>query len=150
MNSRTKAAVAFGVALGAGAGAVAAVANAAAEAREIGRSNPKKAANYRLPLFNFSETYTDGVVLGVAVGSTKADAIRAAERAGFTVSPSGWGDDRAGGADLYDRSELVTRMLRQPYLNFHAAYDRKGGMTIDFRGDRVVAVRVHYINFEAI
>lgn len=56
------------------------VALASVDAREIGRSNPKQAANYRLPWRNFSETYVDGAVLGVVVGSTKAEAIQAAGR----------------------------------------------------------------------
>jgi hypothetical protein len=122
---------------------------AAPYARELGRSDPKRAAKYRFPWFNFSETYTDGAALGVLIGSTKREAIEAAERAGLIVEPSGWGDNRAGGADLYQRPELVDAMLRQPYLNFG---DPKGkrGMTVDFGNNRVVAVRVHYINSEAI
>ena len=63
MRARTKTAIAiltiFSIA------AVGAVTFAAADVREIGRSDPKRAANYRLPLFNFSETYTDGVALDV-------------------------------------------------------------------------------------
>lgn len=148
MRRRTKATVALGVVVG--LSAVTAVALAAEEAREIGRSDPGRAANYRPPLFNFSETYTDGVALGVAVGSTRVDAIRAAERGGFKVNPGGWGDNRAGGADLYDRSELLATMLRQPYLSFDHADELKGGMILDFQGDRVAAIRVYYINFEAI
>lgn len=148
MRRRRKGAIALSCVLG--VSALAALALAAVDAREIGRNDPKRAAHYRPPLFNFSETYRDGVVLGVAVGSTKAEAIEAAERAGFTVSPSGWGDDRAGGASLYERSELVATMLRQPYLDFNDAHDLKGGMIVDFRGDRVAAIRVYYINFEAI
>jgi len=146
MRKRSKIALGAAVAFS----AISAVAFAAVDAREIGRENPKMAANYRLPLFNFSETYTDGVVLGVAVGSTKEDAIQAAERAGFTVSPSGWGDTRAGGADLYDRSELVATMLRQPFLTFSDASDTKRGMILNFRGDRVAAISVYYINFENV
>lgn len=65
------------------------VALTSVDAREIGRSNPRQAANYRLPWFNFSETYVDGAVLGVVVGSTKPEAIQAAERAGLTVEASG-------------------------------------------------------------
>jgi hypothetical protein len=148
MRVRAKAAIALSASIG--VGAVAAATITGAEAREIGRSNPEKAAYYRPPLFNFSETYKDGVVLGVAVGSARADAIRAAERGGYTVSPSGWGDNKAGGADLYERSELVAAMLRRPTLHFEAADDGKSGMTLDFSEDRVVAVHVHYINFEAI
>lgn len=128
----------------------AAVAFASVDVREIGRSNPKKAANYRLPWFNFSESYVDGDVLGVAVGSTKIEAIQAAERAGLTVGPSGWGDNRAGGASLYDRQTLLAIMLRQPYLNFHDEGDSRRGMTIHFRGGRVARIDVHYINAEAI
>jgi hypothetical protein len=126
------------------------VALASVDAREIGRSNPKQAANYRLPRRNFSETYVDGSVLGVVVGSAKAEAIQAAERAGLTVGPSGWGDNRAGGASLYDRPTLLATMLRQPYLNFSDEADLRRGMTIHFRGDRVTSIDVHYINTEAI
>jgi hypothetical protein len=125
------------------------VALASVDVREIGRSNPKKAAAYRLPWFNFSETYVDGDVLGVAVGSTKIEAIHAAERAGLTVGPSGWGDARAGGASLYDRQTLLATMLRQPYLSFHDEGDTRRGMTIYFESDRVARVDVHYINNEA-
>ena len=126
------------------------VALASVDVREIGRSNPKQAANYRLPWFNFSETYIDGAVLGVVVGSAKAEAIRAAERAGLTVGPSGWGDNRAGGASLYDQPALLATMLQQPQLNFHDEADLRRGMTIHFRGDRVASIDVHYINTEAI
>lgn len=126
------------------------VALASLDVREIGRSNPQQAANYRLPWFNFSETYVDGAVLGVVVGSTKAEAIQAAERLGLIVGPSGWGDNRAGGASLYDRSTLLAIMLRQPYLNFDDEDDLRRGITIHFRGDRVASIDVHYINTEAI
>lgn len=126
------------------------VALASVDVRKIGRSDPKQAANYRLPWFNFSETYIDGVVLGVVIGSTKSEAIQAAERAGLTVSPSSWGDNRAGGASLYDRATLVATMLRQPYLNFGDEADLHRGMTIRFRGDRLASVAVYYINSEAI
>jgi hypothetical protein len=105
------------------------------DSREIGRSSPKEAANYRLPWRNFSETYVHGAVLGVVVGSTKAEAIQAAERAGLTVDPNGWGDNRAGGASLYDRPTLLATMLRQPSLNFSDEVDLRQGMTIHFRGD---------------
>ena len=74
MRARTKTAIAiltiFSIA------AVGAVTFAAADVREIGRSDPKRAANYRLPLFNFSETYTDGVALDgleVVVGDHRRD-----------------------------------------------------------------------------
>jgi hypothetical protein len=134
---------------GIGVAALCAFTYAAAGARELGRSDPKTAANYRLPWFNFSETYTDGVALGVSVGSTNVEAVKAAERAGLIVQPSGWGDNRAGGADLYQRPALVDAMVRQPYLNFSDPMGKRG-MTVDFRDGRVVAIRVHYINFEAI
>ncbi|MEA1013712.1 hypothetical protein [Sphingosinicella sp. LY1275] len=126
------------------------VALSSVDVREIGRTNPKQAANYRLPWFNFSETYAEGAVLGVVVGSTKAEAIQAAERAGLTVGPSGWGDNRAGGASLYDRRTLLATMLRQPHLNFHDRTDLRRGMTIHFDGDRVTRIDVHYIYTEAI
>ena len=119
-------------------------------ARQIGRTDPKRAANYRLPWFNLSETYADGAVLGVAVGSTKVEAIQAAERTGLVVIPGGWGDNRAGGADLYDKSDLLAMMLRQPHLNFYDPTDSKLGMTIQFRENRVASINVSYINFEAI
>ena len=144
MSARTKAAIAI-FTLSSIAG-VSAVTYATSEARVIGRTDPKRAANYRLPLFNFTQTYTDGSALGVAIGSTKVEAIKAAERAGLTVQPSGWGDNRAGGADLYERSDLVATMLRQPYLAFFDADDLKGGMIVEFRGGRVAAIRVHYTN----
>lgn len=122
---------------------------AATGARELGRNDSKAAANYRLPWFNFSQTYTDGAALGVLVGSTKVQAIEAAERAGLIVQPSGWGDDRAGGADLYQRRALVHAMPRQPNLNFSNPIGKRG-MTVDFCDGRVAAIRVHYINSEAI
>jgi hypothetical protein len=133
-------------------GGVAALALAvgSADVRKIGRTDPKRAANYRLPWFNFSETYNDGSVLGVAIGSTKTEAIQAAERAGLVVEPGGWGDNRAGGADLYEKTDLLEIMLRQPNLHYYDPNDLKRGMTVEFRNDRVAAVNVFYINFEAI
>jgi hypothetical protein len=123
---------------------------ASVDTRTIGRTDPKRAANYRLPWFNFSETYTDDEVLGVVIGSTRDEAIQAAEQAGLTVQPSGWGDNRAGGADMYRRSALLEAMSRQPHLEYFDRADTKRGMTIRFRGDRVVSVSVYYINSEAI
>jgi len=116
------------------------------DVREIGRTDPKRAASYSPPLFNFSESYVEGAVLGVIVGSTKSEAIQAVEKAGLTVSPSGWGDNRAGGASLYDSTTLLKTMLRQPYLNFHHVTNISHGMTIHFNGDRVQRIDIHYIN----
>jgi hypothetical protein len=129
---------------------VAAMAFTSVDARAIGRIDPKRAAHYRPPLFNFSETYTDGQVLDVTIGSSKTDAVDAATRAGFIVDPSGWGDNRGGGAELYEKSELLATMLRQQHLNFHDPKDTKRGMIINFRADRAASVDVFYINFEAI
>lgn len=123
---------------------------ASVDTRAIGRTDPKRAASYRLPWFNFSETYTDGAALGVTIGSSRGDAIRAADRAGFTVDPSGWGDNRAGGASLYSASALAAAMDHRPYLVFYDGSDLKRGMIVQFDGDRVAAVSVHYINSEAI
>lgn len=147
MNGRVKVilsgtAVAFAIVL-AGAFALASI-----DVRSIGRSSPKQAAHYRLPGFNFSETYVDGAVLGVVVGSTRTEAIQAAERAGLTVAPGGWGDNRAGGASLYDRSTLLAKMLRQPRLDFNDEADTRRGMIIRFRGDHVASISAYYINSE--
>ena len=125
------------------------IALAAVDVRKIGRNDPKRAANYRLPFRNFAETYVDGKVLGVIVGSTKAEAIQAAERAGLVVSPSGWGDNRAGGASLYDVDRLRATMLKQPHLVFNHPPDPLV-MIIRFRADRVASIKVAYINWEAI
>lgn len=149
MSMRTKVIVGV-IATGLAVVLAGSVALASVDAREIGRRSPKQAANYRLPWFNFSETYNDGAVLGVVVGSTRTEAIQAAEQAGLTVEPSGWGDNRAGGARLYDRPTLLATMLRQQHLNFHDAADLRRGMTIYFRADRVERMDVHYINNEAI
>jgi hypothetical protein len=134
----------------AGVTAVGAAALACVDVRAIGRSDPRRAANYRPLLFNFSANYTDGSALGIAVGTSKGEAISIAERGGFAVEPTGWGDSRAGGADLYERSKLVATMLRQPYLSFHDARDPKRGMILEFEDGRVAAIRVHYINSETI
>ena len=123
---------------------------ASVDARKIGRTDPKRAAHYRPILFNFSETYTDGSALGVAVGSTKQQAIEAAEGAGFVVEPSGWGDNRAGGTELYSRATLLRTMLKQTHLAFYDPRDLSLGIIVNFREDRVGALHVHYINFEAI
>jgi hypothetical protein len=66
------------------------------------------------------------------------------------VEPGGWGDNRAGGADLYEKTDLLEIMLRQPNLHYYDPNDLKRGMTVEFRNDRVAAVNVFYINFEAI
>ncbi len=105
---------------------------------------------YCLPWLNFNESYVDGDVLGVMVGSTKTHAIQAAERARLTVDPSGWGDDRAGGSSLYSRRELLATMLRQPYLNFYDEVDTRRGMIIRFKGDKVARIDVYYIHNEVI
>jgi hypothetical protein len=149
MGTRTKVALASLVVALVAVGVLAA-ALISGDARAIGRTDPKRAANHRIPWHNFSETYTDGEALGVAIGSTRADAIRAANRAGLTVDPSSWGDSRAGGAGLYSRSALLQKMSRQPYLNYYDRTDTKRGMTVQFDGNRVRSVSVHYINSEAL
>jgi hypothetical protein len=149
MKRRTKT-ILTGFILALSAASIAAVAITSVDARSIGRTDPKRASHYRLPWFNFAETYTDGQALGITTGSTKAEAIDAAMRAGLIVEPSGWGDNRAGGADLYERSELLATMLRQRHLNFYDPEDTKRGVTINFRGGRVASIHVFYINFEAI
>ena len=60
---------------------IAAIAFTSVDARAIGRTDPKRAAHYRLPWFNFSETYTDGQALGWHNGSAAA-----------STAPAGGGD----------------------------------------------------------
>jgi hypothetical protein len=120
------------------------------DVRELGRSDPRQAASHLLPWRNFAETYTDGSVLGIAVGSPKAEAIRAAERAGLEVSPSGWGDSRAGGASLYDRRALVASMLAQDHLAFSDPRDLRRELILHFHGGRLSSVEVYYVKFEAL
>jgi hypothetical protein len=132
------------------AAAVGVIAWRSVDVREMGRSDPKRAANYRLPWSNFSETYTDGTALGVKVGSTKGETIKAAEGGRFVVEPSCWDDGRAGGASLYERSVLLATMLRQSTLCFSDSRDLRRGMIIRFRADRVASINVYYINSEAL
>lgn len=133
------------LATGIGAGVL-----AFARSYEIGRTNPHRAASYRPPLFNFSETYTDGTALGIAIGSSKEEAIRAAEAGGFVVVPAGWGDDRPGGAALYGKPELRRTMLRQDQLSWRDPRGIWSGMIVEFRDGRVRSVNVYYINFETM
>jgi hypothetical protein len=119
-----------------------------AQSHEIGRTDPHRAASYRPPLFNFSETYTDGSALGIAIGSSQDEAIRAAEAGGYLIVPAGWGDDRPGGAALYEKSELRRTMLRQSQLSWRDPRGVWSGMIIEFRDGRVHSVNVYYINFE--
>ncbi len=149
MTTWTKTTIKF-IVLALAALALVAVVIGSVDVRQLGRTNPKRAANFRLPWFNFSETYTDGKILGVSIGATRAEAIHAAEDAGFEVEPSGWGDARAGGASLYSRSALLAAIAGQPNLYFYNHTDLKNGMRVTFRQDRVVSVNVYYINFEAI
>lgn len=149
MRRRAKA-VLVGFLAVAAAGGIAVVAIASVDTRTIGRTDPKRAANYRLPWFNFYETYTEGEALGVRIGSSRDEAIQAAERAGLIVQPGGWGDNRAGGSDLYRRDELLQAMRLQPSLFYGDRTDTKRGMTVRFSDDRVVSVTVYYINSEAI
>lgn len=121
-----------------------------ARSYELGRTNPHRAASYRPPLFNFSETYTDGTALGIAIGSSKEDAIRAAEAGGFIPVPAGWGDDRPGGAALYAKEELHRTMLRQSQLSWRDPRGVWSGMIVEFRDERVHSVNVYYINFEML
>lgn len=131
------------LAIGLGVGAL-----AFARSHEIGRTDPHRAASYRPPLFNFSETYTDGTALGIAIGSSREEAIRAAEAGGYIVVPAGWGDDRPGGAALYEKSELHRTMLRQNQLSWRDPRGVWSGMIVEFSNGRVSSVNVYYINFE--
>jgi len=126
---------------------VAVMLNISVDSGEIGRTNPKRAA-YFSPWLNFSKIYTYGSVLGVDVGSTKSMAIQTIQRSGFVVEPSSWGDDRAGGADLYEPSELLATMLRQKHLSFYDPEDLKSGIILNFQGDRVASIEAYYINLE--
>lgn len=119
-----------------------------ARSYELGRTDPHRAASYRPPLFNFSETYTDGTALGIAIGASREAAIRAAEAGGYIVVPAGWGDDRPGGAALYEPSDLHRTMLRQNQLSWRDPRGVWSGMIVEFRDGRVHSVNVYYINFE--
>lgn len=132
------------LAVGFGAGAL-----AFSQSAEIGRTDPRRAASYRPPLFNFSETYTDGTALGITIGSSRETAIRVAEAGGYVVVPAGWGDGRRGGAALYDKAELRRTMLRQDQLSWRDPRGVWSGMIVEFRDGRVRSVNVYYINFEA-
>ncbi|HEY0625025.1 hypothetical protein [Sphingomonas sp.] len=134
-------------AAGLGAGAMA---FASARSYEIGRTDPRRAAGYRPLFYNFSETYTDGTALGITIGSSKEQAIRAAEAGGFVVNPAGWGDARPGGAALYEPGELHRTMLRQDHLSFRDRRELWSGMILEFRNGRVRSVNVYYINFESV
>jgi len=120
------------------------------DVRAIGRTDPKRAATHKLPWGNFSETYSDGSAVGLMVGSSKREAIGAADAGGFIVQPSCWGDSRAGGASLYETSELRKMMLRQPVLCFEEAHDLRKGLIVRFHRDRVASIEVYYINSESL
>lgn len=119
-----------------------------ADTKAMGRIDPQRAASFQPLLFNFSETYSDGSVMGIEIGASKAEAIEAAEKAGYFINPASWGDNRAGGSELYQSSELRKMALRQPVLSFTKM--QRGGMIISFSGDSVQKVEVFHINSEGI
>jgi len=118
------------------------------DTKAMGRIDPQRAASFQPLLFNFSESYSDGRVMGIGIGASKVEAIEAAEKAGYVLNPSSWGDNRAGGSDLYQRSELQRLALRQPVLSFTKA--PRGGMIISFRGESVEKIQLFHINNEII
>ena len=121
-----------------------------ANPREIGRTDPRRAANYMPLLRNFDETYTTGTVLGIAMGASLTESIKRAELEGFEVDPGCWGDNRAGQASLYQRSELQSIMLKQSKLCWTDHTQTRRGMIINYRDAKVVSINLYYINSEAI
>ena len=117
------------------------------DTRTMGRTDPQRAASFRL---NFVETYLTGSVLGLQIGQSKLAAIKSAEQAGFELQPTSWGDNRAGGADLYGRSELIEKAMGQNVIPMGGRTNTKQGLTLYFKKDRLRAIEVIYINFENI
>ena len=114
--------------------------------RALGRTNPRRAAFYSPPLGNFVETYADGTALGFTVGMPKERALQLATKSGFTVEPISWGDNRAGGAELYTADELRAKAMTVDSL--HMSTDREDVelLTLNFDRDRVRSITVGYIN----
>ena len=121
-----------------------------ADPREIGRTDPRRAANYQPLLRNFDETYTTGAVLGIEMGASLPESIKKAELAGFEVMPGCWGDNRAGQASLYERHELLAKMQEQSKLCWTDPVQTRRGMTINYRDGKVASILLYYINTEAI
>jgi hypothetical protein len=117
------------------------------DTRTIGRTDLRRAASFR---FNFVETYSTGSVLGVKIGQTKLAAIQSAEQAGFQLQPSAWGDNRAGGANLYERSELLEKAMKMDTIHMGGRTDTKQAIELRFNENRLIAIKLLYINFENI
>jgi hypothetical protein len=122
-----------------------AIAYVSVDERELGRTDPRRAAFYSGLLGNFSETYTDGSAIGFTIGMSKAEALDAAVKAKLIVQPDSWGDYRAGGASLYTPEELRAQAMSSE--NFYPRF-RRDRLTADliFDQDRLRSISVRYYN----
>jgi len=121
------------------------IAYVSVDERELGRTNPRGAAFYSPPLGNFVETYSDGTALGFAVGMPRERALQVAAKSGFIVEPISWGDNRAGGADLYSTEELWAQAKAVESLDLSTDREDVEILTLSFHKDRVRSITVGYI-----
>jgi hypothetical protein len=112
--------------------------------KEIGRTDPKRAAFYSAPSSGFYEAYEEGPVLGFTVGMSKSAALGAIEASGFVIDTNSWGDNRAGGASLYTRSELDRQARSVSALSLESRKIPGTAVDLLFAGDRVVTILVSY------
>ena len=123
-----------------------AIAYVSVDEREMGRTNPRRAAFYSPPLGNFVETYSEGTALGFTVGMPRERALQVAAKSGFIVNPISWGDNRAGQADLYSADELRARAMRAESIDFETNNENVEVLELSFYRNRIRSITVGYIN----
>src|SRR5215213_5481540 len=109
-----------------------AIAYVSVNERELGRTDPRRAAFYSGLRANFNETYRDGSALGFSIGMPEEQALDVAAKRGFIVEPY-WGDPLTDVPELETEEERGAAALAAGFLILRLRGDNRLGaeLTID-------------------
>lgn len=110
--------------------------------REIGRTDPQRAAFYSGLSGNFTETYRDGSALGFAIGMPEEQALDVAAKRGFIVEPLQ--DPLADIPELESEEARRSAALEADYLIVRVPSDSRLGAELTIDQDRVSSITVRY------
>jgi hypothetical protein len=123
-----------------------AIAYVSVDERELGRTDPRRAAFYSGLWADFNATYRDGSALGISVGMPKDKALDAAAKQGFALDTVTWDDPFT---DLPDKprtpEEIRAQALAVDYPLLYLRRDDGTNVELTIDDGRVSAISVqHY------
>ncbi|HEY5722635.1 MAG TPA: hypothetical protein VIT45_09965 [Allosphingosinicella sp.] len=119
-----------------------AIAYVSVNERELGRTDPRRAAFYSGFRANFNETYRDGSALGFSVGMPEEQALDVAAKRRFIVEPL-W-DALAEIPELETEEERRAAALATGFLILRLRGDKRLGAELTIDEDRVSSITVRY------